>query len=167
MHKYPTRSTSHVLEELSERYLRDHLPRTWTLDRPSKDYGVDCRIDIFELNKATGLELLIQLKASQRASARTYESVRLRTTTYNYLWDKLQIVMLIKYVNEEREAYWLLLRDVPEPKQTGKSFQVRIPKANTLRTIDWENIAQHIRRVTDEKLATRRRCELTNERAMT
>lgn len=32
------------------------------------DYGVNVRVDIFENDEATGLELLVQLKASNSAS---------------------------------------------------------------------------------------------------
>src|SRR5437762_779328 len=115
MRRYPNRSGTHVLEEVSERYLGQCLPKNWILERPPKDYGVDLRVEIFDREQATGLELLIQLKACERALSGDHEFIRLKTTTYNYLWDKLQVVMFIKYVEEEHEAYWLLLRDVPEP----------------------------------------------------
>jgi hypothetical protein len=62
---------------------------------------------------ASGLELLVQLKASSRPAEGDNETITLRTATYNYLWDKLQVVMLVKYVEAVNEAYWLLLSEVP------------------------------------------------------
>lgn len=63
---FPIRSESHQIEEISERFFRDSLPRNWTAEKPSNDYGVDLRVDMFELNQVTGLELLVQLKASSQ-----------------------------------------------------------------------------------------------------
>jgi hypothetical protein len=132
------------------------LPRNWALDRPRNDYGVDLRVDIFEGDQATGLELLVQLKSSQSASEKETENISLRLATYNHLWDKLQVVMLVKYVEAVNEAYWLLMKDIPQPNQGRKTFTVHIPKENTLSTINWNEIKEYVRRVTDDKLALRR-----------
>lgn len=80
--------------------MQNALPNNWVVEKPPNDYGVDLRVDIFEGELATGLELLVQLKSSQRASEGDSESISLRLATYNYLWDKLQVVMLVKFVLE-------------------------------------------------------------------
>lgn len=72
-------------------------------------------MDIFEEKHATGLELLVQLKASAKSSGRDTEAVELKISTYNLLWDKLQVAMLVKYVEAENEAYWLLFGEIPTP----------------------------------------------------
>jgi len=102
------------------------------------------------------LEFLVQLKSSQRASAKDSEAIVLRVETYNYLWDKLQVVMLVKYCEAENEAYWILLKDVPAPNQARKTFTIHIPKTNSLRTIDWNEIKNYVRDVTMGKLEWRR-----------
>jgi len=161
--RYPIRPQSHNLEELSERFFNEKLPKNWTSDKPEADYGVDLRVDIFEGQNATGLELLVQLKASENSSQNEYEQIRLRTATYNHLWDKVQTVMLIKFVVEDNEAYWLLLSDVPEPNQEQETFTINIPKENRLSNIDWNRIEQYVREVADEKLAVRRRNRLRRD----
>ena len=65
---FPIRSETHQLEELSERFFRNSLPKNWLCERPANDYGVDLRVDLFEGNNATGLELLVQLKSSAKAT---------------------------------------------------------------------------------------------------
>jgi hypothetical protein len=65
--------------------------------------------------------------------------------------------MLVKYVAEEDEAYWMLLANVPQPNQEQETFTVNIPKTNTLSNIEWVRIQEHVRQVTDEKLAARRK----------
>ena len=69
MKRYPQRSNTHQLEELSERFFINSLPRNWRSEKPVGDYGVDLQVDIFENDNATGLELLIQLKSSHQRLA--------------------------------------------------------------------------------------------------
>ncbi len=160
----PRRPEAHQLEEASERFLRTALPKSWVCERVGHDYGVDLRIDVFDRDQATGLELLVQLKATARPSAGDSESLRLRTTTYNYLRAKLQVVMLVRFVATEKEAYWLLLRDVGAPRRAQRTFVVHIPRTNRLSQISWDEIANHLRTVTDAKLAVTRRRAIERQR---
>lgn len=155
--QYPQRSNTHQLEELSIRYFTGSLPRNWHCEKPAADYGVDLKVDIFEEKDATGLELLVQLKSSEDASSSDSERIQLRTSTYNFLWDKLQVVMLVKYIEQVHEAYWLLLSDVPEPDPKQKTFTINIPKENRISSLDWKSIQRYVRDVTNGKIATRRR----------
>ena len=158
--QYPHRVENHQLEELSERYFRNLLPKNWTCEKPAHDYGVDLRVDLYDGQEATGLELLVQLKASAEGSGQETETIRLRTASYNHLWDKLQVVMLVKYIEAEDKAYWLLLSEVPEPSQNKNTFTMHISKEKLLSEINWNNIYEYVRGVTDEKLAVRRRSGL-------
>jgi hypothetical protein len=159
--QFPRRTESHELEEMSERYFRNALPRGWTCYKPSPDYGVDLHVDIFEDGEATGLELLVQLKASARSDGGDTEIICLKISTFNLLRSKLQVVMLVKYIEDANEAYWLLLKDVRTPATDRQNFSVHVPKANLLSTIDWQTIQGYVRNVTDTKLAAMRRDALT------
>jgi hypothetical protein len=162
---YPVRHPSHELETASERFFFGCLPKGWTSQKYVPDYGVDFRVDIYEGQQATGLELLVQLKSSALPDSAETETVRLRTATSNYLRDKLQIVMVVKFVAAEAEAYWLLLRDIPPPSQESETFTVHVPKTNQLSKIEWRDIHALIRDVTDIKLAAIRRKSLTDQEA--
>jgi len=162
---YPIRSSSHELEAQSVRFFGDHLPKDWTWQKCEPDYGVDLRIDIYDNHRATGLELLVQLKGSMVGCDGKAETVRLRTATYNYLLDKLQIAMLVKFIEADNEAYWLLFRDIPPPSQDTETFSVHIPKLNKLSAIDWSQIQQLVREVTDTKLAAQRRENIARNKA--
>lgn len=157
---FPIRSESHQLEELSERLFRERLPRNWTAEKPGIDYGVDLRVEMFDGNQAIGLELLVQLKSSANSTAADTETVRLKTSTYNLLLEKLQVTMLVKYVESENEAYWVLFRDIPTPSQEQETFTIHIPKTNRISTIQWPDIQAHVRSVTDTKLAATRRQQM-------
>ncbi len=160
---FPQRSMSHQLEAISETFFENSLPPNWKSYKPEIDYGVDLVVEIFEGEYAKGHELLVQLKSTQVGVDSEFEIIRLNTATYNYLWNKLQVVMLVKYVAEENQAYWLLLKEVPEPDQGHETFSVRIPKTNRISSINWELIQQYVRSITDQKLAIRRRSPIGNQ----
>ncbi|MGE0128923.1 MAG: DUF4365 domain-containing protein [Blastocatellales bacterium] len=150
---YPQRHPSHTLENESENHLRSNLPESWIVNKPSSDYGLDLQIEIVENGNVTGLELLIQLKASHKpAGTSGYETFKLKMSTYNYLKGRLGAVMFIKYVKIENEAYWVLLRDITAPNPIFNSFTVKIPKTNRMSSIDWNGIVTEIRTIADCKL---------------
>ena len=155
--KYPQRINTHQLEELSERFFQNNIPKNWTCEKPSKGYGVDLRVDLFNGYYAEGLELLVQLKSSKKGTDKEHETVTLDVSTYNHLLDKLQVVILVKYVEEENAAYWVYLHEVPEPNQKQKSFIVCIPKGNSIEGISWHETYQNIKNITGEKIAAGRK----------
>ena len=154
---YPKRPHSHVLETVSARFFESSLPPAWTTRTTENDYGIDRYVDICAEQEAKPLEFLVQLKSSEAASQGDVETIRLNVSTYNYLWDKLHVVLLVKYCEETDEAYWLLLKDVPEPNRDNETFTIHIPKANTLSTIDWEEIKKYVTYVSMGKLEAWRR----------
>ncbi|MFS1946253.1 DUF4365 domain-containing protein [Vibrio lentus] len=154
---FPQRTDAHRLEEMSKRFFSSSLPIEWTSETPEYDYGVDLKVDIFDGNGATSKKLLVQLKASQSAHGKEYEVIDLSVSAYNHLWEKLQVVMLVKYIAEENKAYWLLLSEVPEPPQNQETFRIRIPRSNDLSNIDWDQIKDYVNDVHYDKLRARRR----------
>lgn len=153
---YPQRPETHQLEEVSRRFFLQCMPANWVSERPADDYGIDLRVDIFEGNLATGLELLIQLKSSEQATEGETEFIILQATTYNLLKNKLQTVMLVKYSRSENEAYWILLKDTNAPQEGRSSVTIRIPKTNRLSQINWNEIQAHARNTSELKLEANR-----------
>ena len=164
MTAFPQRPRSHELEEISRRAFIASLPESWACERVENDYGIDLRVDIFEGSRATGLELLVQLKSSERPTdGRDVEQVTLKVSTYNLIWRKLQVAMLVKHVQSEGESYWLFFRDIPPPRQEQETFTIQIPRDNRLSTISWEDVQNRIREVTDRKLAAQRAFDMNNK----
>jgi len=151
---FPIRHESHTLEQKSETFFRNQIPQDWVANRPQNDYGVDFQIGITEGRELRGLELVVQLKASERSSGdEDTETITLRVSTYNYLRELLTVVMLVKYVESEGEAYWVFLREITPPMDEGqKTFTVHIPKANRLSATNWEAITTVVRQITNLKL---------------
>ena len=106
----------------------------------------------------------MQLKCSAKPSGGSTEAVSLKVSTYNLIWSKLQVAMLVKYIASENEGYWLLFHDVPAPDQRLKSFTIHIPRENRLSTNQWGEVQAHVRTVTDRKLAAQRASELESKR---
>ena len=153
---FPQRTADHNREERSRRYFERQLPGDWASHRPGNDYGIDIHVDIFENGNATGLELIVQLKATDEADDGDTERVRIPVRSYNYLMHRTEVAMLVRYIDDDEEAYWILLRDIPPPTDGQRTFTVRIPKTNRLSAIQWDRIVNLVRRVTDRKLAAGR-----------
>jgi hypothetical protein len=153
--QYPQRHRSHVLADESERFFTERLPQGWVVNKPQHDYGQDLRIELAEDGQLRGCELVVQVKASETPSGSAdFETIEdLKTSTYNYLKRLLPVVMFVKYVRSEREAYWILLRDVAAPTDASQvTMTVRVPRANRLSELAWDWVAATVRKVTDRKL---------------
>ena len=118
---FPIRHEKHTLEQKSETFFRNKIPQDWVVNRPQRDYGADFQIGITEGRELRGLGLIVQLKASEESSGGgDAETTTLKVSTYNYLRKLLTVVMLVKYVEASGEAYWVLLRDIRPPKDSGR-----------------------------------------------
>jgi hypothetical protein len=151
--KYPHRHTSHTLEEKSIRFFKQHLPADWNPNSVDNDYGKDLEVEICEDSEYRGLEFIVQLKSSEESNeSGGYERQTMRISTYNYLWGNLRVAMVVKYVETEDEAYWILLRDVDPRNQENESFTIYLPRENRLSRIDWNRIAEYVQEVHFGKL---------------
>ena len=101
------------------------------------------------------MQLIAQLKASRQPSIveHQYEAQMLKISTFNLLKVELQVVILVKYVASEHEAYWIFLKDIPTPNQNNETMTVRIPRTNKLSQINWESVKHHVSQVRSRKLA--------------
>ena len=141
--QFPIRHKNHSLEELSDRFFRQNLPGDWNVNPVAKDYGQDLVVEISEDGQFRGLHLVVQLKSSENPDASdNFEKQNFRVSTYNYLNNILNVVLIVKYIQSENEAYWILLKDIDPPKQDNESFTIRIPKDNRLSKIDWYPIIE-------------------------
>jgi hypothetical protein len=154
--RLPQRPKSHQLERTSEDFFKSCLPKEWLPNKPPYDYGVDIRVDVFNGTDATGLEFVAQLKATEKAQGSDTEPLKLSVATYNYLKRMLHLVMFVKFVERENEAYWMWLREVDPPDQRRKTMTVRIPKVNRLSTTNWDDFQRRLVEITDRKTAKTR-----------
>lgn len=142
---YPNRDRNAVLEEESERYFRTLLPVDWIVDKP-KDYGIDMIVTpVFEGN-VIGLNFSVQLKGQNDVKGKW--EVRLKKTTLNYLFIRLEPVMVVLYNKKTNEARWkwLLPKDFDLSKDVA-SYAVRFHHQQTLSKINWNTISEFVQQV--------------------
>jgi hypothetical protein len=60
--------------------------------------------------------------------------------------------MLVMYIEAEKEAYWILLKDVPPPRQDANTLTVHIPRSNALSKEPWLVVAEYVNLVHHKKL---------------
>ena len=108
-------------------------PNNWNVKSIEKDYGHDLNIEIAEDGVYKGLEFIVQLKSSNSPDVNDTDVRQiLRVSKCNYLLDNLRVVLLVKFVEVDNEAYWILLIDFPEPNKVNETFIIRIPSQNRL-----------------------------------
>lgn len=163
--QYPERHNNHTLEQKSETFFMQNLPQDWTATTPKKDYGQDLNIEICEDGQYRGLDLIVQLKSSATSDIlNETERQQLKVSTYNYLWNNLRVVLIVKFIEEENEAYWILLKDVTPPANPDQeNFTIYFPRQNKLSEINWNEITEYVRQVTDKKLAAMRVADKQNQ----
>ncbi len=163
--QYPERHNNHTLEQKSEDFFRQYLPKDWNISVPAKDYGQDLNIEICEEGQYRGLELIVQLKSSATGDRLDEdERQQFKVSTFNYLNDNLRVVMIVKFIEDENEAYWVLLKDVNPPADPNQeSFTVYLPRQNKVSTLNWAEITSYVKGVTDKKLAAMRAIKKANK----
>ncbi|RYZ56091.1 MAG: DUF4365 domain-containing protein [Sphingobacteriales bacterium] len=100
---FPIRHPNTVLESFSEQYFKSLLPSDWYVDKPI-DYGIDLVVSPVIRNQVTGLSFSVQLKAQHRSSIKL--SVRIKKSTLNYLFARLEPCMIVLYDHHSRKANW-------------------------------------------------------------
>lgn len=149
----PIRPRSHIIEDVSRLFFRHCAPLEWIIRDVFYDYGLDLNVEIVEDYRVTGLNFSIQLKAIERANDSKTVPIRLKKSTLEYMIMRLEPVMLVAYVSEDREAYWLWLKDACiDLNATQKTFQISIPRENRLSQTNWTSIAEHVRNIFGKKL---------------
>ncbi|GAA4824796.1 DUF4365 domain-containing protein [Algivirga pacifica] len=155
----PNRPRQHVLETESINKLRNSIPTEWVIQSLEHDYGIDNLIEIANNDGyLDGTSFAIQLKATDSLfENRDNVSVRMNTSTLNYLKNRLELVMIILYVSTEQESYWIWLRDIiGDVCFENETFTIKIPKNNRLSSINWNRIQEYSERIRNTKVSSTR-----------
>lgn len=158
MEQLPKVHPNIILEQASMDYFKSKLPKNWIVQQPKHDYGQDLIVEIAQNGKLTGNDLAIQLKASVKPSGSPEcENVDIKVSTYNYLMKNVIVTLIVKYIEQEKEAYWVYLRDCPRPRTPQqKKLRIHIPRSNRLSRIDWDKEVSRIIEIYKIKLQSAR-----------
>lgn len=142
--EFPNRHNNSVLEEISERYFRNKLPSPWVVDKP-KDFGIDLTVTPVINGNVIGMYFSVQLKATKELKGKI--QVRLKKTTLNYLFNRLEPVMIILYEEKNDTAYWKWL--LPSDFDLAKDMQshsVPFDKGQIIANVNWVGICDVIQK---------------------
>jgi tetratricopeptide (TPR) repeat protein len=145
------RTREHILETASERAFASLLPAEWT-DHPIRhDYGIDLKVEIFDLSdgstesRTTGLEFAVQLKATDLETAR-----RLRVGVgwdHVEYWQSLSYpTLVVRYCAADREMYamWVHERSRRLEERPRKQAWFRFEERDLLASSRWSAIRSDV-----------------------
>ena len=149
----PQRTSSHILESKSINDAINCFPDDWIVRRLDIDYGLDLNVEIVEDNQVTGLNFSVQLKATSKKTSEDSVPIVLKKTTIHYMKQKLEPIMIIAYVDEEKESYWSWIRDFEiDLEKDQKSYTINIPKRNKLKQTEWPSLVRFLKNLFDIKI---------------
>ncbi|MCU0392073.1 MAG: DUF4365 domain-containing protein [Thermoflexibacter sp.] len=151
---YPKRDRNHIIEEYSERFLKSHIPIEWVINKFHIDYGTDYNCEIASKEgEVTGRNFTIQLKGKEKESDDEFIKVtKIKRTTINRWLKRLEPTLIVVYVIDEKEAYWLWFKeDTVDLTKSNDSFLINIPRLNRFSTISWSDVEKNIIEIFNKK----------------
>ncbi len=141
----PINHPNSVLEKVSELNFRTRLPSQWLVDKPI-DVGIDLIVSLVQNNQVTGLNFAVQLKAKQNCRGKL--SVKLKKSTLNYLFNRLEPAMVVLYDQAANEFYWKWLIysdfDLSKPQT---SYTISFDKNQSGNKFDRGSIETYVQRI--------------------
>jgi hypothetical protein len=136
--RMPKRPYAHVLGEMGERFVMAHLPPQWITRQISYDYGLDLNVELVEAGRVTGKNFSVQVKALQkRPQTSLHIPVRLKVSSVAYMKERPEPVMLVVYVDDDKEAYWLWAHEIAPPDANRNTVTLLVPTTRRLTQTDW------------------------------
>lgn len=144
----PIRHKNHILETESNKFFENCLSNEWYAEKPGYDYGIDYNVSIVINNQVTGLNFSVQIKSTEKEESQQYVPISLKKSTLGLFQARLEPILLIAYVQEDKEAYWHWYNDLSfDLTSKQETYRVNIPRANRLSVIDWDEITQYVQNV--------------------
>lgn len=151
--EFPKRHRNHEIEELSERYLKSAIPVSWVVNSFRIDYGTDYNCEISENSGVTGMNFSIQLKGKEKELNKNEITVsNIKRTTINRWLNRLEPTMIVVYLIDENEAYWIWFEsNTVNLTLKNNSFTIQLSRKNKLSEINWDTIKKYIEEIFSKK----------------
>src|SRR5262249_321704 len=129
------------------RFVMSHLPREWITRQIWYDYGLDLNVELVEDGRVTGKNFSVQVKSvKNRRPAAQDVRVRLTQATVAYMGARLEPVLLVAYVDEDHEAYWMWAEEIAIHDGGNETVTVRVPTARKLTQTNWDAFSEELNR---------------------
>jgi tetratricopeptide (TPR) repeat protein len=142
----PYRHRNHEIEELSERFFKNCIPVSWVVNPFRIDYGTDYNCEISINGKVSGINFTVQLKGKETCSKNEFVSIsKIKRTTINRWLNRLEPTMIVAFLVDENEAYWMWFENNSVDLTKGyDTFQIKIPRNNKFSKIEWSEISTYV-----------------------
>jgi len=148
LNNLPNRHRNHEIETLSERFFNNQVPVNWVVNKLQLDYGTDLNCEIVIDKGVTGMNFSVQLKGKEKESNAESIKIPIKRTTIKRWLNKLEPTMIIVYIVNEDEAFWLWFEDnTVDLTLKNDSFTISIPRNNKLSQLDWNNCIEYLREI--------------------
>ena len=108
-----SRTRAHMLEDESRNQFKLILPPEWVISDKTKDYGIDCEVEIFDKGgMPTGHVFWVQLKATDAKEWKQKLSFRISQTKLAQLTDYPLQVLFARFASDEKAFYIQWARNV-------------------------------------------------------
>jgi hypothetical protein len=102
---------------MAVRALRASIPDAWILREDSKDYGIDCEIEVVGAKgEVSGATIKAQVKGTTQLLGELPSSARIKTTTVRYWCNLTAPVVLVRVAFPNSRVYWLDVREYLDSK---------------------------------------------------
>jgi|GEM_PF-2860557 len=135
--RLPKRNLNEDLETISSKQLIEifELDHFEIREITRRDKGVDTLIELKDTESHLGIEFIVQLKATRKASGKSYQSKSIETSNLEYLLNHYQSPLYILYVAETRSYYFEWAEDFAK-KLEEKRHDWHDKPTHTLRFIN-------------------------------
>lgn len=139
------RPIAHEIDTLARRLVPVSFPSSWEhREMSGTDYGIDMIIEIFKESKATGKQLLLQLKGTTKEIC-VHEDIKfdvpVNTLKYSDLFITPVLLVVCRVDSDNKECYYLWLQEYikvilnyenPNWRNNKSTVRVTIPKKNII-----------------------------------
>lgn len=141
------RTRNHILEDKSRNAFNKIIPETWVVRDKSKDYGIDCEVEIFDdSGNPTGLIFYVQLKATESQSNSLIKKVAFEIEKIAQFQSYNIPVLIVRYSHLENKLYYSWANDITSQVRTEKKINVKFSENRILDLENVKNIYEYLLR---------------------
>ncbi len=153
MTELPQRITNHILETKSRKHFDRYIPDEWVVNEFKTDYGTDLNVEVVHRNDVSGIHFSVQLKSKlKEKNTKSINVDGIKRSTINRWMNRLEPTLITCYVDEEKETYWTWFSEqIIDLTSEKKKLRVKVPRSNTLSSLDWNHIIADLKRIYDRR----------------
>ena len=142
MHDLPQRPVQHIIDEQGILLLQEVFDPAHYIfhNLSSRDYGIDCFLEVVEKGNVTGRMLSLQLKSSTQFPNKNYIKQTIQFSTCNYWFQNVMPVLLVMADITNRCLYYVDVKEQIRERysdfSTKRNFTFEVPADSKLISMD-------------------------------